>query len=389
MECIDVAAMAITRIQIMKKVVVISNTTWNAWNYRQSLNKGLLAAGYKVSVFASKDGFEKNLKEKMGISTKGIYLSAKGLNPLLDVFSFLQIFILLLWTRPDVVLTFTIKPVIYGGLACRILGIPCVPTLTGLGTVFIRQNWVTSLVINLYRYSLKSSLKIIFQNKEDQNLFLNTGIVKEKQTYLVPGSGVNTDEFSIDRFPLREKSQNLTFLLVARMLKDKGILEYVKAAEVLKKKYPFCHFQLLGPSDVQNRTAISRQEILKWEEQGWIEYLGESLDVASFLSKSDVAVLPSYREGMPRSLLEAASMSLPLVATDVPGCRDLLINQNGFLCQPENPESLAKAMENMILSKEQQRLIMGRNSRQMILEKFSEKIIIEKYLEVLDTVKKN
>lgn len=373
----------------MKKVVVISNTAWNAWNYRQSLNKGLLAAGYKVSVFASKDGFEKNLQEKMGIATSGLYLSAKGLNPLVDIFSFLQILVLLLWKQPDVVLTFTIKPVIYGGLACRILGIPCIPTLTGLGTVFIRKSWVTTFVINLYRCSLKSSLKIIFQNKEDQNLFLNTGIVKEQQTYLIPGSGVNTDEFSMDRFPPREKSQDLTFLLVARMLKDKGIFEYVKAAENLKKKYPFCRFQLLGPADVENRTAISRQEILEWQEQGWIEYLGESLDVACFLSKSDVAVLPSYREGMPRSLLEAASMSLPLVATDVPGCRELLINQNGFLCQSESPESLANAMEKMILSTEEQRLIMGKNSRQMILQKFSEKIVIEKYLEVLDNVKKS
>jgi glycosyltransferase involved in cell wall biosynthesis len=173
---------------------------------------------------------------------------------------------------------------------------------------------------------------------------------------------------------------DLVFLLIARMLWDKGILEYYEAAKAIKKVYPFCRFQLLGPTGVENRTAIPEETIQYWVNEGVIEYLPETADVRPFIAESDVVVLPSYREGLPKSLLEAACMGKPLIATDVPGCRDLLSNANGFLCQEKNSKSLEKAIESMIHQTKEARLQMGKKSRELVLQGFTERIVVQKYL---------
>ena len=376
----------------MKKVLIITNTCWNAFNYRKSLNRGLIKNSYQVVVLAMFDGFEKELQE-MGIKVYPLKISAKGINPFEDFETLKEIYVFLRNHQPDMVFSFTIKPVLYGGLACGLLGIKNVPTLTGLGTVFIKTNWLTSLVKILYRISLWRSDYVVFQNLDDRDLFLNLKLVSSSKVKMVPGSGIDPNEFYfVEGVSLKASdargtsSHSLQFLLVARMLWDKGILEYYEAAKELKKKYPQCRFQLLGPTGVENRTAIPKETIEYWVNEGVIEYLPETNDVRPFIADADVMVLPSYREGLPRSLLEAASMGRPLVATDVPGCRDLLKNQNGILCREKDSQSLAEAMEKMIHLTPQERQKMGSRSRQMIVEGFSDEIVVNEYLNLIKVI---
>ncbi len=401
MEYFDVTAVAVAgKIVCMKKVLILSNTCWNAFHYRKSLNKGLQKAGYQVQVLAGLDGYEKSLHEQ-NIPVTGLYISAKGLNPFQDFQTFKEIFNYLRREKPDVVFSFTIKPVLYAGLAAGLLQIfnafqkdsrrlKIIPTLTGLGTVFIKSNWVTRLVRLLYWFSLKSSTCVFFQNADDRDLFLKLKLISQVKIEIVPGSGIDPNEFSPD-FAKGNRAastmdsklgpkNDLVFLLIARMLWDKGILEYYEAAKAIKKVYPFCHFQLLGPTGVENRTAIPVATIQYWVNEGIIEYLPETADVRPFIAESDVVVLPSYREGLPKSLLEAACMGKPLIATDVPGCRDLLANENGFLCQEKSSKSLEKAIESMIHLTKEARLQMGINSRELVLQGFTESIVVQKYL---------
>lgn len=377
----------------MKKVLIISNTCWNAFHYRKSLNLGLVKAGYHVHVLAGFDGFEKNLNEQ-GIPTTELFISPKGINPFQDLKTLKDILLFLQKYKPDIILSFTIKPVLYTGLSkgiLRLFGVGTIsiwiPTLTGLGTAFIKSNWITTLVKWLYKLSLNSAKFVVFQNTDDQDLFERLNLVSKKHSKLVPGSGINPQEYPMSiskNEDLTDNNSKLVFLLIARLLWDKGINEYYLAAKKVKFTYPFARFQLLGPIGVQNRTAISEEVIQDWVNEGVIEYIPETLDVRPFIEKCDVVVLPSYREGLPKSLLEGACMGKPLIASDVPGCRDLLINEeNGFLCQAKNSESLELAIIKMIKKTNEERFKMGVNSRELVLRKFTEKIVVNKYLDLI------
>lgn len=362
------------------KIVLVANTSWNIYNFRAGLVDFLLQKDCEIHILAPKDAYTEAI-QSWNVEYHEIFLENKGTNPLKDLQFHQQLFRLYRRIKPNVVLHFTIKPNIYGTLACRRLQIPCINNVSGLGTTFLHKNFASKVAHALYRFTFRFADKVFFQNADDQELFIRKKLVKPEITALLPGSGVNLEKFQ----PLpQENKENFVFLMIARLIYDKGVREYVEAAKILKKQYPKVIFWLIGDfeNNPENPLNITPQEVNLW--QGEIEYLGKKSDVRPYIAQADVVVLPSYREGTPRSLLEAAAMAKPLIATEVAGCKEVVMEgKNGFLCQARNPESLAKAMQKMLLLTENERKIMGENSRKFVEERFDEKIVFKKYWQAI------
>ena len=370
-----------------QKIIITANTTWNLVNFRSGLILKLVENGFEVIAVAPEDGYGKRLKH-LGCRYIQLAMDNKGTHPVHDfqlMLGFLRVF---LRERPDAILAYTVKPNVYASLAAQMAGVPVINNISGLGTAFIRGGWMAALVSLLYRVGLSRSKRVFFQNDDDRTLFLEKVLVKRAQTDLLPGSGIDLAHFNAINYAAVEHNENdLVFLMVARLLWDKGVREYVEAARIVKKRYPETRFQLLGFLDVKNQTAVPREDVELWVREGIVEYLGTSDDVRPFLAASDCVVLPSYREGTPRSLLEAAAMAKPLIATDVPGCREVVQEGvNGFLCEVCNAHDLADKMLQLIALPSQLRLLMGSQSRNMAETRFDEQIVIRKYLEVISEV---
>ena len=367
------------------KIIVISNTSWYLYNFRLNLMLHLKSLGYEVIAVAPFDDYSERIREQ-GIEFKALSMDNKGTNPVKDSGLILRFMQLFLTVKPDCILSYTPKCNIYAALAAGFLNYPIINNVSGLGTAFIRENLTTKIVKLLYIISLKKSVKIFFQNKDDLALFIEHGLVKEKLTDLLPGSGVDVHRFK--PIPYASPQTNFVFLLVARMLKDKGIVEFVSAARLLKIHYPHIECQLLGFLDAKNSTAISSEEMQAWVDEGVVNYLGVSDNVLDFLHLADCVVLPSYREGTPRSLLEAASVAKPIITTDAVGCREVVDHGiNGYLCEPRSVDDLKAKMEQMLLLSEAERLKMGLKGREKILKHFDEKIVIDRYVEVIEQLK--
>lgn len=309
-----------------------------------------------------------------------IRIDRAGMNPFADLKLFAEYRRLLRQLRPAAYLGYTIKPNIYGSLAAASLGIPALPNVSGLGTAFIRGGMLQSIVTRLYRFGFARAPVVFFQNDEDQRLFVERRIVRPGQARVLPGSGVDLARF--EPAPLPDAPP--VFLLIARLLRDKGVVEFVEAARALRSIMPDARFQLLGPIDEGNRTAITRAELDSWTSEGVVEYLGTTDDVRPFIAAASAVVLPSYREGLPRSLLEGAAMGRPLIAADVPGCRDVVEEDvNGYLCAPRDADALAGAMRRLANLSAAEQLAMGKAGRRRVQERFSEEIVVRAYLDVI------
>lgn len=367
------------------KIALVSNTTWFIVNFYLSLIKVLIKEGHDVFVVSPKDRYVEVLKAE-GASHIDIFIDSKGINPLRDIGTLAKLFFCYRRQRFDVAFHFTIKPVVYGGLIARLLDVSYISTINGLGTVFIKKSWVTLLVKFLYRISQKKAYCIFFLNNDDATLFLRNGLVSKEKVTIIPGSGINTDYFKCEKnSTVEDNSGRLFFLLVARMLSDKGVNEFVDAARMIRKKYKNVCFQLLGPVDVENNTAISRAAIDQWVAEGVVEYFPPVDDVRGFIERADCVVLPSYREGLPGTLLEAAAMSKPLIATDTAGCRDVVIDGvNGYLCEVADAEDLASKLEIMINHSNDERLEMGEASRKHVVDNYGEDRVIDCYLSAIN-----
>ena len=367
----------------MIKIAIVSNTSWSIYNFRLNLARILKQNAYEVVLIAPYDEYSERLGEEF--ECHDIYMNNKGTNPMEDLKTTFEFYKLYKNIKPDVALHFTIKPNIYGNIACNLLGIKMINNISGLGTVFIKESVVTKIVKQLYKYSLSKSSKVFFQNSDDRNLFIDNGLVLKDKGDLLPGSGIDTQKFK----PIQiEKKDNIfRFLLIARMLWDKGVGEYVEAAKIIKQKYKNVEFLLLGALGVDNPTAISKETIQKWETEGIIKYLGTTDDVKVEIAKADCIVLPSYREGTSRVLLESAAMLKPIITTNVPGCKEVVDDGvNGLLCEVRNSKDLANKMEMMLNLSDDERIEMGRKGRQKIISEFDEKIVINKYLETIEKI---
>jgi len=367
------------------KLAIVLNTSWNIYNFRMNFVKTLIEKGHEVHTIAPHDSYTHFLEEA-GCIHHDVTMDSRGVNPIKDAALFIELWSIYRKLRPDVILHFTIKPNIYGTVAASLLKIPTINNVCGLGTVFLKKNLVSAIAIALYKFAFQFPKKVFFQNSDDLALFLDKKLIPEKATDLIPGSGIDLSRFQPMKF---NRNKVFTFLLISRLITDKGILEYIQAIENLKQKGLQARFQLLGAKDPEHQRGIPLAVIDRWISSGAVEYLGTTDDVRSFIEKADCIVLPSYREGTPRTLLEAASSAKPIIATDVPGCHHVVEDYlNGFLCKIKSAEDLAEKMGTMSHLDDRTLKRFGENGRRKIEGQFDEKFVISKYLKEIETLRK-
>jgi glycosyltransferase involved in cell wall biosynthesis len=358
------------------KIAVVLNTSWNIYNFRMGLVNSFLKSGHEVYTIAPRDSYSQMLQDA-GCRYVELKMDSRGANPLKDMGLILELYRIYKKIKPDIVLHFTIKPNIYGSIAARLLNIPVINNVCGLGTIFLTNNLTSKIAIWMYKVAFHFPKNIFFQNEDDLKLFVDKKLVKKDLCHLLPGSGIDLEKFK----PVpKNKNDKFTFLLISRLIHDKGILEYVEAVRKLKKKGIEAKFQILGAKDTKHKRGIPSEIIDGWIESNLVEYLGTTNNVVDHLEYADCVVLPSYREGAPRSLLEAASLAKPIIATDVPGCRQVVLDQvNGLLCKVKDAEDLAEKMELMHRMDDSKRNDMGLKGRKLMEEVFDEKIVIKIY----------
>lgn len=366
------------------KVAIVLNTSWNIYNFRMNLVRSLQAQGHEVHTIAPVDEHTHYLTEA-GCIHHAVKMDSRGANPIKDLALIFELHSIYKKIRPDVILHYTIKPNVYGSLAASFLKIPVVNNVCGLGTVFLKDDLLSSIAMFLYRISFKFPKKVFFQNPDDLKLFLDKKLVPSNTVDLLPGSGIDLGKFKPVSF---QRNQKFTFLLISRLITDKGILEYIDAVKKLKAEGLDARFQVLGAIDTEHKRGIQREVIQEWINSGIIEYLGTTKDVRHFIELADCVVLPSYREGTPRTLLEAASSSKPIVATNVPGCNQVVEDKiNGLLCNLKDADDLAAKMRSMANYDDETLKTMGVNGRRKMEAEFDESIVIDKYLHTLTELK--
>lgn len=367
--------------EIRPKVLLISNTTWYIVNFRSRLIEKLLASGWAVSVAAPPDDYSRE-PVLQHCNYLALPFSRRGTNPLRELATLLHIAWLLRAARPDIVLTWTPKPNIYTALIGTLLGVEVVPNIAGLGTAFIRHDALSRVVSLLYLCSLKRCRRVFFQNNDDQQLFVNNGWVSEAAAERLPGSGVDLKRFAPT--PLPSGDETAIFLFAGRLLADKGLRELIAATRKLKAEG--CHLRVLiaGFVDKGNPSSILQDELECWQREELVEYLGPIKDICPVIAQADCVVLPSYREGVPRILLEAAAMARPVITTDAIGCRDAVVDgETGSLCRPRDADSLAVTMRRMLCLSRDQRVNMGTSGRRFVEASFDEQNVIERYMAVV------
>lgn len=360
----------------MPKLVITLNTSWNIFNHRMGLLKGLEEKGFEIIAVAPKDDYS----EKIPYEYHEWKLSKRGKNPITDYFAYKVLRSIYKNIKPEIALHFTIKPNIYGTFACSSLKIPCINNVSGLGEAFNQKaSFSNRLIARIYSRVMSNSDHIFFQNREDMDFFLNSNPLIENKTSLLPGSGVNIEKFSIQK---KEVNPNIVFMMASRLMKNKGVSEYFEAAEIIKKKYSNVEFQLLGSIYNVKNNPITDSYIQEYVDKGIINYLGMQDDMVSYFKKCDCVVLPTYYpEGCPKVLIEAASCSLPIITTNQIGCRDIVENNyNGFLCVKQSVDSLVQTIEKFMSLSYDERVKLGANGRKKVLRKYNEKYIIESYL---------
>ncbi|MGV8804909.1 MAG: glycosyltransferase family 4 protein [Polaromonas sp.] len=364
-----------------KKILFVSNTAFSICNFRHGILERLVADGYKVITVGPYDLYSAKLSA-MGCDVIDMPMAAKGINPREDLALLAQMWRLYKQIKPDFIFHYTIKPNIYGSVAARLAGVPSIAVTTGLGYTFINDNWVARVARWLYKAAFLSPKEVWFLNEDDRQTFLRHRLVASEKAVLLHGEGVNTTHFSPQPAPVSDGKTR--FLLVARMLWDKGVGEYVEAARQVRKQYPNAVFQLLGECGVPNPSVVTRAEMAEWEREGVIEYLGTTTDVRPYIAQADCMVLPSYREGVPRTMLEAAAMGKPLIASDAPGCRDVVVDgQTGWLCPVKDAVALAACMKQLLALPVADRQVMGKAGRQFVVDNFDEQKVVAHYLATL------
>ncbi|QIK95844.1 glycosyltransferase family 4 protein [Sphingomonas sp. HDW15A] len=361
----------------MGHVLIVSNCAWNIFHFRKPILDGLLRSGRKVTVSAARDGYETLLVEQ-GVAFEPLEFSASGKNPFEDALLAVRLRRIIRKAKPDAVLTFTIKPNIYGSLAAALSGTPAYPTVSGLGSAFLSGGILPKITKFLFRIALKGARLVFFQNEDDRELFHREKLVELEKTRLVAGSGIDLDAFKAASLPT---SKPFTFLQIGRILADKGVRELVEATRILRAEGKTCRVLLLGEIGSDNPSAIPASEVRKWIDEGLVEHVPPVNDVRPIIAQAHTLILPSYREGLPRSLLEGAAMARPLLASEVPGCRDLVSDGvNGFLCQARSSRSLADAMARMIDLSRDDLVRMGTKSRALAERKYDQSLVTEAYL---------
>jgi len=364
------------------RLLFLVTEDWYFCSHRLPIARAARNAGFEV-VVATRVGKHTSCIQEEGFRLIPLSMRRRGKNPIREVLTILEILKIYRREKPILVHHVAIKPAIYGSLAARFAQVPIVVNaLAGLGFVFSSDN----VKANLLRPWIKIAFRLLFnmecgklilQNPDDRNLLTESGLLSRDRTVLIRGSGVDVARFKASPEP---EDRPIVVTMIARMLLDKGVIDFVEAARILKRKDVSIRAVLVGAPDFENPASISEHQLLAWQLEGVIEWLGQRSDIPGVLAESHIAVLPSYREGLPRTLLEAAACARPIIATDVPGCREIVQHgKNGLLVPVKDPYALADAIEQLVTDKAM-RQRMGRMGRELVKTEFTESIVVHKTL---------
>ncbi len=367
-------------------IALVANSTWNFFNFRLNIVKAMIDRGYEVVLVSPLDEYLDPLLEKFKVRhVPLVHLNRKGTNPAKELLLIREFRKIYQKIKPDLVIHFTIKPNIYGNYVAKLLGINSICVVTGLGYVFLHETYFSRLAKLLYKYSFSKSDLVVFENKDDLDLFIELNLVPPEKASYVKGCGVNLDYYK----PLldsRKNNNKTIFTFIGRLMYDKGIVEFITAAEELKSKYKNVEFWLVGEIDDGNPASINNQQLIEWVENGIVKYFGHIKDIRPLIQKSDCVVLPSYREGMSRLLTEAIAMEKPVISSDTPGCKDIVDDgENGFLVPVKNSDALVEAFIKFLNLDEPQRLSMGRKGRIKAINEFDDEVIAKQFLGFIDS----
>ena len=366
------------------RIILFANTDWYLYNFRLPLAERLRERGDEVILVSPPGPYGIKLRS-LGFTWHEFDFARKGTNPFAELQTLNRLIALYKTIAPDLVNHFTIKCVLYGGMAARRLDIPNVSAVTGMGHVFtthtIKNFILRPFISAAYRYALKRS-QVIFQNPDDQEAFLSLKLVAGRQAHLIRGSGVNITRFTPTMSRL---VTGLNVLFVGRLLREKGVAEFVEAASIVRASRPDVHFQIAGEIDAGNPSSFDDLQIQSWASQGNVVFLGQCSEMPVLLGSSAICVLPSYYgEGVPRSLIEAAATGLPLVTTNMPGCREICRDGvNGILIPPRDASALAAAIIRL-LDDAVLRKTMGARSRTIAVEEFGEESVIAETMKIYE-----
>lgn len=360
------------------RILLTVNLAWNILNFRMGIVRALMRAGHEVSVLAPGDGAA---LEAEGLRHIPLEMDAKGLNPLSGIAMNARMARHFRAERPDVILSWTIKNNIFGAMAARRVGIPFIPNVSGLGTAFLSGGALQFVAQTLYRRVFRPLDTVFFQNAEDRDLFTARNLIQPSQAQLLPGSGIDLTRFSTAPIP----GGSPVFLMIARLLRDKGVEEFAQAARIVRASHPEATFCLLGALDADNRSAIPEALLREWEAEGILRHLGTATDVRPHIAAAHCVVLPSYREGAPRTLIEAGAMARPVITTDVPGCRAVVEKgKTGLLCEVRSGGSLAQACMQFLGMSLEARTAMGQAGRARMESTYDEKLVVDAYLAAIE-----
>ena len=372
-----------------KRIVIVANTTWNIYNFRLNIIRKLLKEGHEVIVMAPVDKFIFYTETMPQVHHVPIHhLYRDSVNPLQDLRLFYELFRLYKYHKPDLILHYTVKPNIWGGFAAKLLGIPSVAVITGLGYSLMHEGWINFVTRMLYKFSLPLHRKVIFENADDKKLFEKEKLVSPTRTMAIKGCGVDTTFFSPNGNGRREGF--ITFSFIGRLLYDKGVKEFIDAAKIVKDKNSNVQFWLIGEIDKENPSSIRNEDLMKWIRDPNIHYHGATENIRKFIEKSDCIVLPSYREGMPKVIMESMSMERAVITTETAGCRETVDEKiNGYLVPVRDSVALADAMQRFIDLEHLDQIKMGQAGRIKVLKEFDDRIIADQLYAALAEFRKN
>jgi glycosyltransferase involved in cell wall biosynthesis len=369
-----------------QKIIINVNILWGAVNFRLDLMNQLISSGYNVVVVGSTDEFSRislSTLRAHNIQHHKIKLNRKNLNPINDLLYICSLIKIFQIEKPDYILNYTIKPNIFGSIAAIITSKRYINTVNGLGSAIINETILARVLRFMYKIAFIKSQEVLFQNPDDLNYFVSRSIVKNDIAEIVPGSGVDTRKYDM---PIINQNKVIKFNFIGRILKDKGVLEYIEAIRLLRLKYPTrAKYYLSGFIDDDNPSGIDRTNIGEWEKEGLIVYQPKTDNIMEYLKHTDVIVLPSYREGLSKMLIEAGSCRKPLITTNVPGCKQLISsNMNGYVCEAKDPIGLASIMGAILESSLHELMQMGENSRNHIKDNYSNEKVFAIYMKLIE-----
>lgn len=366
------------------RIAVLENGLISTYTAREGLMRQLVAQDFEVYVLTQANQYC-HRAEQMGVQV--IDIGSANFNPMKISGYLFHLQSCLRKIKPDLCLTFSIRPAIWGNLISRILNIPVITNITGTGPLFTSDSFAYKIIRKIYPLALSRTEKVFFQNTDDRNQFTDLGLVSPEKCGLIPGSGIDHHKFH--PVEVEKPDDRFTFLYIGRLLKDKGVPEFIEATRLMKSLHTGVTFKIIGPIWEQNLKSnmITKAEVNAWVEKGLVEYLGEKADVRADIALADCVVLPSHREGTSNVLLEASAMERPCIATDVPGCREIIEHgETGFLCKLKDPADLARQMSLMLSLNEDSRVAMGKAARQKVVREFDKQIVINRYFEEIDEI---